>query len=123
MTTTHDLPLFTAPAPSTPQARRTDPETSHAAAASLSEARITENQACLLQALAQFGPMTDTDLVAAYQRHWKHAEWTQQSDSGLRTRRKELTDKGCIVYHGEATLATGRKAQVWRALVSAERAA
>jgi hypothetical protein len=55
--------------------------------------------------------MTDAALV-------KHAEWigATQSPSGLRTRRRELTDAGFVRFTGSFNvLRSGRRARIWEA--------
>ena len=48
------------------RARRTDPETSHAAAASITEADLRVSQSAVLHVLERFGPTTDVGLVYRY---------------------------------------------------------
>lgn len=90
-------------------ARRTDPETSHAAAASISEHNITNGQRAVLQTLRRIGPANDERIVALY-------TGPPQSPSGIRTRRAELVDRG-LVFDTEqrVKLASGRRAIVWAA--------
>lgn len=96
-----------------PVARRTDPETSHAAAASVGDVRLT--QAAILRLFTVYGPMTDEDLVAIYQIRGGDMGLPQQSASGLRTRRDELVKRGLIEYGGEkAQIASGRYARIWQ---------
>lgn len=90
-------------------ARRTDPETSHAAAASVEPDVITALRARVLLELRRRGPMDDTQLVAAIQPEG-------YSPSGIRTRRSELVDQGHVVDSGvRQKLLSGRFAIVWRA--------
>lgn len=90
-----------------PKARRTDPQTSHEAAASVDNVTIT--QGFILRALQK--PRTDPQLIEAY-RHLKKAP--PASESGIRTRRAELVDKGLVVDSGlRSTTPFGRKAIVW----------
>tara|TARA_R110000824_G_C14828962_1_gene637645 strand:+ start:96 stop:491 length:396 start_codon:yes stop_codon:yes gene_type:complete len=90
-------------------ARRFDPRTSHDAARSLSPGKLRDSQRAVLSHFVKFGPMTDTDLVNIY-------VGSPQSRSGLRTRRKELTDRGLIEDTGaRKKLPTGRNAIIWRA--------
>ncbi len=94
-------------------ARRTDPETSHAAAASLDTITIRESQREVYALFLQYGPMTDEEMVAQ-----AHLNDVQQSESGLRTRRSELVksfDPPLICDSEERKkLASGRKAIVWK---------
>ena len=91
------------------RARRSDPQTSHEAARSLSASKLRDSQKAVLSHFRKFGPMTDTDLINVY-------VGAPQSRSGLRTRRKELADHGLIEDTGVLKkLPTGRRAIVWRA--------
>jgi hypothetical protein len=66
-------------------------------------------QAFVLQALKK--PRTDPELIEAY-RNLKKAP--PASESGIRTRRSELVDKGFVVDTGTRSLTQfGRKAIVW----------
>lgn len=98
-------------------ARRTDPGTSHAAAASVTP-RIRESQDLVLRALRRLGPATDETLVAYYADAARRfpGRIRQQSPSGIRTRRRELTDAELVFDTGRRTvLKSGRKAIVWAA--------
>ena len=90
------------------RARRTDPETSHEAAASVRN--IRGSQVRVINLLKAYGPMTDEKLVTfAY-----HAG---MSPSGIRTRRSELVAKGLVEYAGyKQVMSTGRMARVWKAV-------
>lgn len=90
-----------------PRARNTDPKTSHDAAASVDN--VTMTQTFVLRALNK--PRTDPELIEAY-RHLKKAP--PASESGIRTRRAELVDKGMVKDTGKRSVtAYGRKAIVW----------
>jgi len=96
-----------APAPATPRARRTDPETSHAAAESIKPKAMRESQRWVLAALAA-GPATDSTILERVLR--AH----EISTSGARTRRKELVDAGLVRYTGRTEpLESGRSSRVW----------
>jgi hypothetical protein len=103
----NDLTLFDA------RARSTDPETSWAAARSITPDALRANQSAVLQVLGKYGPMTDEQLADEYAR----CDWfAPQSPSGLRTRRHELQELGLVEDSGErARLRSGRQAIVWRA--------
>jgi len=61
----------------------------------------------------RFGPMYDQSLVQQYQDHGEG--YPQQSESGIRTRRRELVDQGVLEDSGEkVVLQSGRKSIVWR---------
>jgi hypothetical protein len=100
----------------TPRARRSDPETSHAAARSVRN--VTANQQAVLGVFRERGPLTDEALV-----NWYSAESDvpRQSPSGIRTRRRELVDKKKVVDTGEKrALSSGRQAIVWAAAPQTE---
>lgn len=89
------------------KARATDPQTSHDAAESVD--RVTETQEYILRALRR--PRADVELVEAY-RNFKRAP--RASESGIRSRRAELVDRGLVVDTGRRVrLDSGRYAIVW----------
>lgn len=90
-------------------ARRTDPETSHAAASSLRPDRIATLRSEVLCVFVAIGPMDDGALVGIlHPRGW--------SPSGIRTRRAELVESGLVEDSGiRQKLLSGRYAIVWRA--------
>jgi len=91
----------------TAKARRTDPTTSHLAAESVDN--ITQTQAFVLRCLKR--PRNDVELVNAY-RAYKTAPMA--SESGIRTRRAELVDRGLVIDTGRRVrLSSGRYAIVW----------
>lgn len=109
------------------QARRSDPDTSHAAAASVTDLRA--KQAAVLRFLARhpFG-LTDDELRLGYEANVAAGRdgFPAQSPSGLRTRRRELERLDLVVDTGEKRQirSTGRWAKVWQATdLGAERAA
>jgi hypothetical protein len=98
-------------------ARGSDPATSHAAAASLTDLRAS--QMAVLGLLLSLGPMTDETLAGHYKRASENDELPKQSSSGLRTRRAELVDAGLVLASGRFEhLTSGRKAIVWKARVT-----
>lgn len=89
-------------------ARRTDPGTSHAAAASVRN--MTALQLLILRTLREIGPCTDERLAEYLQEH----DMTTLSLSGLRTRRAELVQLGAVRDTGQTQLTlAGRSAIVW----------
>lgn len=105
------------PRPSAPvaHARRNDPSTSRKAAASVTGIRLS--QAAVLKLFKDSGAMTDIELVDRYPLFRKVTGITapRQSESGLRTRRKELVDLGRLEDSGvKKRLPSGRMAIVWR---------
>jgi hypothetical protein len=86
-------------------ARVTDPETSHAAGASVRN--VTEVQRCILWLLAEWSRLTDEDIQSRY-------IGPRASQSGLRTRRAELVKAGKVRDSGQRKrLSSGREAIVW----------
>lgn len=106
--TVADLPLFAQP----PRARRTDPDTSHEAAASVRETQ-RRSQEEVLYVLRLYSRLTDERLVALYEVHARDGDVSHQSPSGIRTRRKELQRAGLVKAHGEERAASGRRMIVW----------
>jgi hypothetical protein len=91
----------------TAKARRTDPITSHEAAESVDN--ITATQSYVLRCLKR--PRVDVELVNAY-RAYKTAP--RASESGIRSRKAELVDRGLVVDTGRRVrLDSGRYAIVW----------
>ena len=94
--------------------RKTDPETSLAAAASVKE--LTKKQEAVLELLRIYGPFTDELMVKAYLQGVDDGRLLYQSTSGLRTRRSELVRRGLVRDSGERRqLVSGRMAIVWEA--------
>jgi len=95
-----------------PKARTTDPETSHAAAASLE--RLTERRQAVWAVLAEYGPLTDEALVSIYDQLADDGLIPPQSPSGVRTRRNELAKLGLVADTGQrGTTISGRMAMLW----------
>ena len=91
----------------TAKARNFDPKTSHDAAASVDN--ITATQEYVLKALRK--PRADVELVEVYRR-FKTSP--RASESGIRSRRAELVDRGLVVDTGKRVrLESGRFAIVW----------
>lgn len=93
------------------KARTTDPETSHAAAESLSADDLRDSQADVLLFFNSYqNGMTDEEFVDR-----ALSAGMSQSRSGLRTRRSELVDLGLMEDAGERReTRSGREAIVWR---------
>jgi hypothetical protein len=101
-------------------ARRTDPQTSHDAARSVTNLR--PRQVAVLDLVLLLCPVTDPDLVEAYQTRSRidPDRYPRQSESGIRTRRSELVTLGYVEDSTHrATLPTGRKATMWTATAKA----
>lgn len=88
-------------------ARTTDPDTSHQAAASLTDVR--ESQRAVHRLLRVYGPTTDETLMRLANMTGLHI-----SPSGLRTRRHELVALGLVHDTGvRVPLASGRMGICW----------
>ena len=104
-----------------PRARGTDPQTSHKAAKRAGEHLTWSQRAVIecLQKLAEVGrvAVTDPELIESYRRGVHHAEnnWPFQSESGLRTRRHELTEMSPakVVKVGEQEREKGKPFTLW----------
>lgn len=91
-------------------ARHTDPETSHAAAASVTGIRASQRM--ILGALQRHGSGTDEDIY-----EWLRNEGHKISLSGARTRRSELVRLKLVRDSGERRMLMSRRmAIVWRAV-------
>lgn len=92
-----------------PNARRTDPHTSHEAADSVIE--VTETQEAIYKLLKK--PMTDQNLVTEYGKLVLSRKAPMASESGIRSRRAELVELGVVKRVGESKTWSGRKCIVW----------
>ena len=93
-------------------ARRSDPETSHAAARSTGELR--ESQQAVLSVIASARqPLTDEAIIRLY--NVSFPPRPPQSESGIRSRRSELVALGRVVHDGYGKTRSGRKSRKWRA--------
>lgn len=92
-------------------ARRTDPSTSHAAAASVGS-DLTDNQRAVMTVLRVVGrPVLDEELVREYLSRYKALHLPRQSESGIRSRRSELSNR---LDEGEKKrMSTGRLGRTW----------
>jgi hypothetical protein len=89
------------------RARNTDPVTSHLAAESVDQ--VTKTQEYILRVLRK--PRHDVELVEAYS---KYKTAPRASESGIRSRRAELVDRGLVIDTGRRVrLSSGRYAIVW----------
>lgn len=92
----------------------TDPETSHEAALSITPKRLRDTQAAVLGMFHDYGPMTHEQLI---ERYLGDEDKPQQTDSGLRTRCRELVRLGKVRDSGKRDrLASGRQAIIWEAV-------
>jgi hypothetical protein len=95
--------------------RRTDPVSSYEAAESVQH-KARESQEAVLEVLGTFSEgATDFSMVTRYFVQVIFKEIPRQSESGLRTRRKELVEQGRVYDTGEREmLPSGRKAIIWK---------
>lgn len=92
-------------------ARRSDPETSHEAAALVSGLRASQEE--VLGVLRRRGPMTDEEVLRVLLDR-RERPWTP---SGARTRRSELVAGGYVRDSGRRKrLETGRRSILWEAV-------
>ena len=99
---------------SVPRARRTDPETSHAAAQSVSN--LTQTQQGIYFVLKHRGSRTDEEIEAKYGEVRERFDFPLASPQGLRSRRAELVALGWVKDSG-VTRPTkyGNDSVVWEA--------
>ena len=88
------------------RARRSDPETSHEAAAS--KLRLNESRQAVLECIRRCGPGTDRHIWDAYQ----SMTLPRQSPQSVRSRRSELVRMGHVVDRG-VLLIDGKQHTVW----------
>ena len=91
-----------------PNTRTLDPSTSHEAEKSVTG--LAESYRIILDILRTRGPMNDEQLISS----WRTSSHKSASDSGIRSRRSELTASGLIVDTGDRqVMSSGRKSIVW----------
>lgn len=95
-----------------PNARHTDPSTSHEAARSLTAERLTETQSAILELLGS-RQMTDELIQRAYDVGVADGAWSPASPSGLRSRRAELVARGLVEEKDRDKTRFGRSTIVW----------
>lgn len=89
-------------------ARSTDPETSHIAAATVTNLTLTKER--ILAILRIRGAQTDEELIRWFRRYYGN-ETTEQS---IRSRRSELVKAGIVSFSGEHGISsTGRPSRKW----------
>ena len=76
------------------RARKTDPHTSHEAAKRVASSNLKERILILFE---RHQSMTDEQLITHYNRAMHHEGWPIATESGIRSRRKELVDEGKIL--------------------------
>lgn len=71
--------------------------------------KLTNRQSAVYEVLRQYGPIADHALVPLAQ----HQMQVHQSSSGIRSRRKELSDLRLVKKVDTTKTGSGRKAAVW----------
>jgi hypothetical protein len=92
-----------------PNARKTDPYTSHEAAESVVE--VTETQLAIYGLLKK--PMNDQNLITEYGKLVLSRKAPLASESGIRSRRAELVELELVERKGESKTWSGRKCIIW----------
>lgn len=101
--------------------RKTDPATSHLAAATISPRKMSTVRSRVLAILAargeRFEGMTHDQLIAEYKRYAVRLGWPRASDSSIRTRCNELWRDGEVVRVEDSAgkSGMGNAAILWRA--------
>lgn len=115
-----EAPVEETPLATRARARNTDPSTSHAAAASIAAEELRLSQEAVLAVFKSNHNfphgLTDPEVAEVYfeARERDPHSYPHQSPSGLRTRRREVTDAGLLVDTGhKRQLSSGRWAIVW----------
>lgn len=93
--------------PESPNARRTDPVTSHEAADLTDTARSRAAVLTILRAASK--PLSDEEIDRAH----RTLTLTPFTPSRMRTARHELVERGSVVAVGVTRSATGRKTTTW----------
>jgi hypothetical protein len=94
-----------------PNARTTDPQTSHDAAASVNN--LSQTKQWIIGALT-LKSMSDEKLFEYHNAYDRMGDAIYVSPSGLRSRRAELVAAGLVIDSGERTkMRSGRQAIVW----------
>lgn len=94
------------------RARKTDPKTSHEAAASIKLGDMSETQRAIV-ALLTLKDMTDDELYLRFFQGAETGNWKHASQPGVRSRRAELVTKGVVRGKGYAKTKFGRNCTVW----------
>lgn len=95
-----------------PNARHTDPSTSHEAARSITTEQLTETQSAILQLLSSRS-MTDEQIRRSHNLGVADGVWSPASESGLRSRRAELVARGLVEEKDRDKTRFGRSTIVW----------
>jgi len=105
----------------TARARRSDPDTSHAAADSISFEHLEASEQEVLAILRDAeGPLIDQVIAKRNAtRAWQLTGVPLWTPERMRTARDQLTKKGAVVHDGFGRTEKGRKAKAWRITDSA----
>lgn len=101
-----------------PRARRTDPDTSHAAAASVHQPQTQRDRVLQLLEDAHtegLDGITHQELKDRYKTAMKDRGWPDAAGGGIRTRCRELANQGKVrqVKDRRGTTAFGRESLLW----------
>jgi len=97
--------------------RRTDPDTSAAAAWAITDATEVQRRVLAIHKTHPAG-LTDEELIAAYTRTYAPSARSLESRSSPRKRRSDLAHAGVLVDSGERRpLTSGRNGVVWKVAV------
>jgi hypothetical protein len=92
-------------------ARRTDPKTSHDAAASTTETKFNETQLNILAIYETYGNLTDEALVNLY---WQSYNYDPITAQGIRTAKANLAKTNKVAATGELAITKfKRQAKIW----------
>jgi len=94
------------------KARKTDPATSHEAAASVTPEAMSETQKAIVNLLA-IRDMTDDELFMRYFQGAELGHWQHASQSGVRSRRSELVKTGLVRAKGFSKTKFNRPTTIW----------
>ncbi len=94
------------------KARKTDPATSHEAAASITLGELSETKRGIV-ALLTLQDMTDEELFARYFQGAEKGYWNHASQSGVRSRRAELVRDGVVRAKAYSKTKFNRTTTVW----------
>lgn len=98
-----------------PSTRVEDPETSREAARSVVD--LTPKRVAILRVLDRIGASTHEEIIVGYRAlrtRYGDQLYPRQSESGIRSRTRELVQRGDVIDTGERRkLSTGRRGTVW----------
>jgi hypothetical protein len=95
------------------RARHTDPETSRVAAAKASKGLKVTQQAVLIILRMAGRPLLDEELIPYYRVWQLSMNLPGQSDSGIRSRRSELSKMGLLEPGEKRRMSTGGTGMTW----------